>query len=214
MSGMELCIMRKSLILSVSVFMVFSVIGCSGASNARTDMSNKTVITATGIQVTIEEGGQFPAFLVGRWTQGDGWEFNFEPNGILSSIRHTLGGVEMKPYYIASVPVLGNKEAAFKPGGWFVNYTPSTRVLTVQITVEDFNFPMGEGSLTGNCVDIFTGPVSKDGTVWQVTWTHFQDYTAHTQELPNTKLPMRDPDGDVREVIFDKSKEQKPATKE
>jgi hypothetical protein len=86
--------------------------------------------------------------------------------------------------------------------------------LTVRITVEDFNFPMGEDFLTGSSVDIFTGPVSKDGTVWQVTWTSFPDYTGHTKELPNYKLPVMDPNGDVHEVVFEKVKEQKPATKE
>lgn len=196
------------------ILFVFSAVGCSGQTADKSAASDKTIVTALGMQVTIDEGGQFPEFLVGKWQQGDGWEFNFEPNGILSYIRHTLGGVEMKPYYIAHTPVLGNKEAVFKPGAWFVNYTPSTRLLTVRITVEDFNFPMGEGSLTGSSVDIFTGPVSKDGTVWQATWTQFQDYTAHTPELPNTKLPMRDPEGDVRDAIFEKVKEQKPATKE
>jgi hypothetical protein len=206
--------MHKFLISSMSILFVFSVVGCSGQTADKTAGSNKTIVTAAGIQVTINEGGQFPEFLVGRWVQGDGWEFNFEPNGVLSSIRHTLGTVEMKPYYVARTPVLGNKEAVFKPGGWFVNYTPSTRILTVQITVEDFNFPMGEDSLTGNCADMFTGPVSNDGTIWQVTWTHFHDYTVHTKELPNTKLPMRDPEGDVHEAVFEKVKEQKPATKE
>jgi hypothetical protein len=206
--------MSKFLILSACILLVFSAVGCSGQTGDKTAASNRTVLTEKGIQVTIDKGGHFPAFLVGKWWQGDGWEFNFKPNGILSSIKHTLGGVEMKPYYIAHTPVLGNKEAVFKPGGWFVDYMPSTRVLTVQITVEDFNFPMGEDSLTGNCVDIFTGPVSKDGTVWQATWTHFQDYTAHTKELPNAKLPMRDPEGDVREVVFEKVKEQKSAVKE
>lgn len=205
--------MQKFLISLMSILLVFSVVGCSGQIGNKAVASDKTVLAEPGIQVTIDEGGHFPDFLVGKWWQGDGWEFNFEPNGILSSIRHTLGSVEMKPYYVARTPVLGNKEAVFKPGGWFVNYTPSTRVLMVQITVEDFNFPMGEDSLTGNCVDIFTGPVSKDGTIWQTTWTHFQDYTGHTKELPNYKLPMRDPQGDIREVIFEKAKEQK-ATKE
>ncbi|MGD0077419.1 MAG: hypothetical protein ABSB91_02200 [Sedimentisphaerales bacterium] len=199
--------MRKFLILVSGVLFVFSAVGCSAPTGQKAAVSNKTVLKAKGIQVTIDEGGQFPEFLVGRWVQGDGWEFNFEPNGILSYIRHTLGGVEMKPYYIARVPVVGDKEAVFKPGGWFVDYTPSTRILTVQITVEDFNFPMGEGTLTGSSVDIFTGPVSKDSTIWQATLTHFQDYTVHTKELPNTKLPMRDPEGDVSEVIFEKVKE-------
>ncbi|MGA2093174.1 MAG: hypothetical protein ABSH16_07195 [Sedimentisphaerales bacterium] len=195
--------MRKFLILSVGILVVFSAAGCSGSAENKA-ASNKTIVTAKGIQVTIDEGGQFPEFLVGRWVQGDGWEFNFEPNGVLSYIRHTLGGVEMKPYYIARVPVLGNKEAVFKPGGWYVNYTPSTRLLTVQITVEDFNFPIGEGTLTGSSVDVFTGPVSKDGTIWQVTWTHFPDLTGHTKELPDYKLPAHDPNGEVREVVFDK----------
>jgi hypothetical protein len=206
--------MHKFLFLSVSVLFVFSAVGCSGQTGDKTAASNRTVLTEKGIQVTINEGGQFPAFLAGKWAQGDGWEFNFEPNGVLSSIRHTLGSVEMKPYYVARTPVLGGKEAVFKPGSWFVNYIPSMQVLTVQITVEDFNFPVGEGSLTGNCVDIFTGPVSKDGTIWQATWTHFQDYTGHTKELPNYKLPMRDPQGEIREVVFEKVKEQKPAKKE
>jgi hypothetical protein len=197
--------MHKFLNLSAGILFVFSTVGCSGPSGSNAAASNKTVLKAKGIQVTIDEGGQFPEFLVGRWTQGDGWEFNFEPNGVLFSIRHTLGSVEMKPYYIARVPVLGNKEAEFKPGGWFVNYTPSTRFLTVQIAVEDFNFPMGEGSLTGSSVDIFTGPVSKDGTIWQVTWTSFPDYTGHTKEEPNYKLPVMDPNGDVREVVFEKA---------
>lgn len=206
--------MRNFLILSAGAILVFWAAGCSGQMGDKAAASNKTVLTEKGIQVTIDEGGQFPEFLVGRWVQGGGWELNFEPNGVLSSIRHNLGTVEMKPYYIARAPVVGNKEAVFKPGGWFVNYTPSTRILTVQITVEDFNFPMGEGTLAGNSADIFTGPVSNDGTIWQVTWTHFHDYNVHTKELPNAKLPMRDPEGDVIETVFEKVKEQKPATKE
>ena len=198
----------------MGILFVFSAVGCSGNVNNKSTKSNRTIVTAAGIQVTIDEGGQFPDFFAGKWAGPDSWGFDFEPNGILSSIKHTLGGVEMKPYYIARIPVRGNKEAVFKPGGWFVNYTPSTRLLTVQITIEDFNFPMGEDSLTGNSVDIFTGPVSKDGTIWQVTWTSFPDYVGHTRELPNYRLPVMDPNGDVREVVFEKVKEQKSATKE
>ena len=206
--------MRELLILSVSILFVFSAVGCSGPLGSNVAASNKTVVTAGGIQVIIDEGGQFPDLLVGKWAQGDGWELNFEPNGVLSHIRHVFGKVEMKPYYVAHIPVLGNKEALFKPGGWFVNYTPSSRLLTVKITIEDFNFPIGEDSLTGSSVDILTGPVSEDGTIWQVTWTSFPDYVGHTKELPNYKLPVLDPNGDVREVVFEKVKEQEPASKE
>jgi hypothetical protein len=200
--------MQRFLVLPLSILLVCLTGGCSssaGNKSAKADKTGSTTLTAKGIEVTIEGGGQFPKPFAGRWTGPELWEFNFEPNGVISSMIHTLGGVEMKPWYIVRVPVLGGNEAVFRPGLWFVHYTPSTRILTVKITVEDFNFPAGEGTLTGNCVDIFTGPVSEDGTVWNVTWTNFPDYTGHTKELPNYKLPVLDPNGEVREVVFEKA---------
>ncbi len=183
--------MKQLLVLFGCCVILLGLAGCQNANR--------------GIEVIIEGGGEFPQFLVGRWkADKDGWEFVFEPNGAISSAVISLGRVRMKPGEITTVPMKMGGKGIFEPGKWMVHYTPAGRELIVKISLKNFYVELGKDVLEGKSTDIFTGPVSKDGKVWQVDWTNFPDYTVHTAKYP--KFPVhRDPNqGVTYSLIFEK----------
>ena len=184
------------LMICSSALMVIS--GCGGRANDNKD-----------VEVIVEGGGQFPAFLAGKWRSDKlGWEFTFEPNGVISSAIFSLGQEPMRPGQITRVPMKMNGEGVFEPGKWLVDYDPNTRELTVQVSLKRFRAQLGDGVLEGKSTDIFVGPVSENGKAWQVVWTSFGDYTVHTKQNPNAKLAT-DPNGEVTVLVFTKAEEGK-----
>jgi len=95
-------------------------------------------------------------------------------------------------------------KGVFEPGEWRVHYAPAARDLTVEISLKNFYAELGEAVLKGKSLDIFAGPISQDGHVWQVDWTSFPDYVAHRPGYP--KFPMsEDPNyGISKAIIFEK----------
>jgi len=161
-----------------------------------------------GIEVIIEGGGEFPEFLVGKWrADRDGWEFVFEPDGTISSAVISLGRVRMKPGEITTVPMKMGGKGVFEPDEWMVHYAPVGRELMVKISLKNFYVELGKGALEGKSTDIFAGPISQDGKVWQVDWTSFPDYTAHTAEHPNFNLSERTDSGITKSLVFEKVEE-------
>jgi hypothetical protein len=200
--------MHKFMILPLSILLIFSTGGCSVPAenkSAAADKSSSTSLTAKSIEVIVEGGGQFPKFLAGRWTGPEGWEFNFEPNGLISTAIFTLGRVTLRPGQITRVPMKMGGEGVFEPGQWLVHYDHSNQELTVKVSLKHFTAQLGDSVLEGKTTDIFIGPVSKDWKIWQTVWTSLPEFTAHTPELPNYNLPVHDANGEVREVVFEKA---------
>ena len=185
--------MQKLSVALVCVLFVFSISGCSDSAKDN-----------SGMQVTVRGGGQFPAFLVGRWVSDHVWEFNFEPNGVISSAVFNFGTVEMRPGQITKVPMLNGGQGIFEPGEWLVDYDPNTRELTVAVSLKRVRADVGGGVLEGTSRDILVGKVAESGDYWSVLWTRDLEFTAHTKELPNAKLPGDPNGGDRTPVIFEK----------
>jgi len=163
----------------------------------------------SGVEVIIEGGGEFPESLVGVWkADKDGWEFVFEPDGTLSSVVVSLGRVRMKPGEVTTVPMKMGGKGIYEPGEWVVHYVPTVRELMVRISLKNLYVKVGESVLEGKSTDVFAGPVIQDGKVWQVEWTSFPDYVAHTAENPNFRM-SEDPDyGLSKSLIFEKVTEE------
>ena len=190
--------MQRLLVLLVCGLSVFQLGGCQGPSG------NKS-----GVEVIIEGDGEFPESLVGRWkADKSGWEFVFEPDGTISSAVISLGRVRMKPGEVTTVPMKMGGKGIFEPGEWVVHYVPAGRELMVEIKLKNFYAKLGEDVLEGKGTDIFAGPIIQEGKVWQVNWTSFPDYVAHTAEYPDFRM-SEDPDyGLSKTLIFEKVTEE------
>ncbi len=180
--------------LLVCCLYVVLLIGCQSAGRSK-----------SGVDVFIEGGGEFPQSLAGTWRSDKHyWQIVFEPDGSISSAVITLGGVRMKPGEITTVPMKRGGKGIYKPGQWLVHYIPTSRELTVKISLENFHAELGNDILEGKSTDIFIGKVSEDGKVWLVDWTSFPDYTAHTAKYPDFKM-YEDPNYVVpKALVFEK----------
>ena len=183
--------MKQLVLLAGCAVVLAGLVGCQNANS--------------GVDVIIEGGGEFPEFLVGVWkSDKDGWEFVFEPDGTISSAVISLGRVRMKPGEVTTVPMKMGGKGVYEPGEWVVHYTPAGRELMVKISLKNLYVEMGESVLEGKSTDIFAGSIIQEGKVWQVNWTSFPDYVAHTAEHPNFRM-SEDPDSGISKIlIFEK----------
>jgi len=184
---------RVSLVLCCT-FICLILTGCQNA-----DSKSKAM------EVVVEGGGQFPEFLVGKWkSDAHGWEFNFEPDGSISSAVNTMGRATIKPGQITRLKMKMDGKGIFEPGTWTVLYSPATRELTVQIDIKNFYMEIGKGNIEGKLTDIFVGKVAEDNKFWPVTWTKFSEITAHTPDFPNFDLSEDPVYGSSRNIVFEK----------
>lgn len=187
--------MKQLLVFTGFVVLLSVLVGCQTAHR--------------GIEVIIEGGGEFPESLAGVWkADKKGWEFVFEPDGTISSAVITMGRIRMKPGEVTTVPMKMGGKGVYEPGEWIVYYAPVGRELMVQISLKNFYVELGENSLEGKSTDIFNGPISQDGKLWQANWTSYFDYVAHTTEYPD--FPMsEDPNIGISQIlIFEKVPEE------
>jgi hypothetical protein len=190
--------MKARLTFGACTLLVFLITGCQ---NSKSNTSS--------VEVIIENGARFPDFLVGQWkADRHGWEFDFEPDGTLSSVVISLGRVQIQPGQVTKVPMKLGGKGIFKPGHWTVNYAPDSRELTVCVTLVNFYIEMGDDTLEGSSTDIFVGSISEDGNVWQAKWTAFPNYTAHTAEHPSFYLPTDTVYGITNTLTFEKVPQQ------
>lgn len=183
--------MKQLLVLAGFAVLLLGLAGCQNVNR--------------GVEVIIEGGGEFPEFLVGRWkADKHGWEFAFEPDGAISSAVISLGRVRIRPGEVTTVPMKMGGKGIYEPGEWMVHYAPAGRELTVRISLKNFYVELGEDVLKGKSTDIFAGPISQDGKVWQVDWTSFPDYVAHTAKYPDFKMAADPNYGVSKAIIFEK----------
>lgn len=160
-------------------------------------------------KVTVDTEGEFPDFLVGTWkADRHGWEFVFEEDGTFASAVISLGRVRLFPGQVARLKTVTGGDGVFEPGEWTAVYAQDTRELTVQIALKGLRIEMGDNILQGKSSDIFVGPVSEDGKIWQAKWTSFPQYTAHTPEHPNFDMSTDQVYGTTAELTFSKVAEK------
>ncbi len=186
--------MKRLLIFLACGLFVLLLGGCPSSRTDRTD-----------VKVIIEGDGQFPEFLVGAWKANtQGWEFVIEPDATISSAVISLGRIRLRPGQTATVPMVQGGKGVFSPGPWTAYYTPSNRELTVKIALEKFHIKVGSNIVEGAGTDIFIGPISQDGNLWQANWTSFPEYKAHTDMYSNVDL-SEDPNyGITTALTFEK----------
>lgn len=186
--------MKQLVVLAGCAVLLSGLAGCQNPAPLR-----------GGVEVIIEGGGEFPQFLVGRWKdEKRGWEFVFEPDGTISSAVISLGRVRMKPGQVTEVPMKLGGKGVFEPGDWLVHYAPTSRELTVKISLKNFYAELGKDILEGKSTDIFVGSISEDGKVWQVDWVGFPDYVAHTAEHPHFEMSVDPNYGITYTLTFEK----------
>jgi hypothetical protein len=186
--------MKRLLIFLAYALSVFLLGGCQSSSADR-----------AGVKVIIEGDEQFPEFLVGIWrADRQGWEFVFEPDGTISSAVISLGRIRLKPAEVTTVPMKLGGKGTFEPDQWMVYYIPATRELTVKIALKRFNINVGSNIIEGAGTDIFIGPISQDGNLWQADWTSFPEYKAHTDVYSNFDLSVDPNYGITNTLTFEK----------
>jgi hypothetical protein len=195
-----MCGMRSKCILALG--MGIALIG--GCSRSLTNRANP-------VEAGVEGGGEFPSFLAGRWqARQQGWEFQFEPDGRISSAVISLGRVRIAPGKTTKAPTRSGNEALFTPGRWTVHYAPSTRELTVRITMEHVRIEMAGNLVEGSSTDIFVGPVDPSGRTWGPQWTTFTRYLGRTPEKKSFDLSTDPTYGETKPLIFDKIEREDP----
>jgi hypothetical protein len=161
---------------------------------------------ADPVQVIVEGDGEFPNSLAGRWkARQHGWEFQIEPNGRISSAILGLGHVRVVPGTTTTRPTKSGSQAVFTPGPWTVHYVPSTRELTVRITMDHVRVEMAGNLLEGSSTDTFVGSVAPTNRTWQTQWTTFARYVAHTPDGAATDLSTDPTYGETKTLVFDRA---------
>ena len=75
--------------------------------------------------------------------------------------------------------------AVFIMGPYNVNYTASTRELSVRIVLDYFRMEMPIGVLEGASDDYFKGLVSEDGKTWKADWIGYSELEGADRPDPN-----------------------------
>jgi hypothetical protein len=183
--------MKRILLLSVCSLSVLFLGNCHGDINS--------------VEVIIDNGGEFPSFLVGTWKANNGgWEIVFEKDGTISSAVISLGLVRMIPGQTTTIPMKLGGKGVFQPGIWTVQYLQEQRELIVEIVIDNFHTELGDDTVQGRTRDFFIGPVSQDGTLWWVERYTFPEYIVDTEIYHNYKLPFDPNENPWESLIFEK----------
>jgi len=154
------------------------------------------------VEVIIDGDGQFPKNLAGLWRSDDNiWDIYLEPNGKISWAVISLGAVKIEAGKTRTVPMKEGGEGIFEPGLWSVTYLQRQRELTVEIAIDNFRTELGEDVIRGKTRDIFTGSVSRDGTLWQTERFSYPEYIVDSNSFKNYKLPV-DPNDNPKETLL------------
>ena len=182
----------KLAIAVICVFVSLVLTGCKQSKLADT--------TADSVDVIVEDDGQFPKSLAGRWkAEGDsGWEFVFNPDGTISSCVTFIGRTRLVPGEVTKVSTKRGGKGESTPGEWTVEYDPKVRELEVVITLEHFYQEMGDNSVEGSSTDMFIGKISQNEEEWIATWYSFPIFTAYTDQRYD--LPV-DPNNNPKDIL-------------
>jgi len=167
---------------SVLTFMFFS--GCNGPVS-----SNPSVVG-------------FPPELAGTWqAEGEVWKIVLTPAGEVNSVLVPMAETEVRPNQTTEFEMQDGSFSHITAGECIAEYNPSTRELFVSIELKDIYVSFPADSLAGNSLDIFRGPVSKDGSTWNTEWTNIFDYGPR---FPQDENDINNP----QPIVFKKVEEQ------
>jgi len=159
------------------------------------------------VNLIIEGGGKFPAFLVGTWISDKfDWEFVFEADGDISTAVIDSGLIRTKPGpRVVTTTIKGAGSATYKLGLWTVQYTPANNELSVEIVVEQFHLQGSNFGIKGSSTDYFVGTVSEDDQVWKAEWFTMPKNYIYSMDEPEPQEIEFDPsDNPVETLIFTK----------
>lgn len=151
--------MKQLLVLAGCAFVLAGLGGCQKAKKDN--------------EVILGDGCEFPKFLVGTWKANRlDWAISFESDGSISSIVHTLWALPLSidegGFYVEGK--MPGTYALFVLGECESDYNPTTRQLSAKINLEAYEIKMPNDIFRGKSEDYFEGPVSEDGTTWNVRW--------------------------------------------
>ena len=193
--------MKRLLCVSV-VFLSTGLAGISGC-----DSHNKN-----GVEVSVKGGGPFPAYLAGTWKcEKEELEIDFKADGTISAAALPMGKRKLQPGKTLDVNEGPQYKAVFEPGIWNVRYEPVERVLSVDLPLDHFRVENELGVIEGKSRDLFSGPVSQDGLVWNADWYCFPEYYVTDSNNINIKhfqLPIDANDNPISTLIFRKVTDQ------
>jgi len=177
--------MRRQGIILVCIVAVFCLTGCNGPASSNV----------------------FPPNVAGTWqAEGEVWKIVLTPDGEVNSAVVPLGEAEVRPNQTTKFEMKDGKFSHITAGECLAEYKPVERELFVSIEQKDIYiaFP-GDDALTGNTLDIFKGPVSRDGKTWNAEWTAVFDYGPRFPQDENDIVP--------EPLVFRKVEEPKKAPK-
>jgi hypothetical protein len=179
--------MKLRCLLILCLFILF-LAGCGSSQKA--------------VEVTVDGNGVFPENLAGLWRSNNNvWDIYLQPDGTISWAVISLGEVKIEPGKTKTVPMRMEGKGVFEPGLWTVTYLQKQRQLSVEIAIDSFRTELGEDVIHGKTRDIFTGPVSPDGTLWQAERYSYPEYTVDTKQYKNYTLPV-DPNENPKEILL------------
>lgn len=118
-----------------------------------------------------------PNSVAGIWQADDQpWQIVIESDGTISSVVTAMGQNRIRPNETIRVEMIDDQFSTYQAGSFEADYNPVTRKLFVTITMEHINVKIGDDTLEGDSEDLFIGIVSKNGLVWETSWTTFYDY--------------------------------------
>ena len=154
------------------------------------------------VEVIIDGDGKFPKNLAGLWrSENNVWDIYLKPDGKISWAVISLGEVKIEAGKTRIVPMQQGGKGIFEPGQWSVVYLQRQRELTVEIAIDYFRTELGEDVIHGKTRDIFTGTVSRDGTLWHTDRFSYPEYMVDTKTFKNYKLPV-DPNENPKESLL------------
>jgi hypothetical protein len=116
-----------------------------------------------------------------------------------------MGEAEVRPNQTTEFEMKDGNISHITAGDCIAEYNPSTRELFVSIELKDIYISLIDDSLTGNSLDIFRGPVSKNGKTWNTEWTNIFDYGPR---FPQDENDINNP----QPVVFKKVTEKPKST--
>ncbi|MCK5175800.1 MAG: hypothetical protein KAR47_20565 [Planctomycetes bacterium] len=159
---------------------------------------HRTTEVRTG-QSAASEDSDFPEIMVGIWETlanditGKKWGIKFERDGSVKRIIHYLAGpVDLAEGGKLLEGAVEDEFALFIMGPCDAVYDPETEMLEVNIVVDSYTIQKPTFKLEGKMTDLFSGPVSENGTTWE---TERRTYaTLEGTESPSDEFVDANPD--------------------
>lgn len=172
----------------VCLIFVLSLTGCAKWQSSNIDKEEKI----------------FPRELAGTWVEKEtkyGWEIVITESGQVSELTHPMGQVKVFPHKMNKYHLIEQGTGLIEAGGFFVQFDPNSRELTVEVDIERFEWVKGSDVVEGRRKDILIGLVSDDYSNWDVDWLDQEYYRVTTSEV-HGKVLTQDEDLKAHDVII------------